>query len=93
LPESVAVLAGVPRTSYGSRRLAISWIFFPSTRPLYLLVASFITLPRSFFEVAPVDPVSFIAVPLVLLGVAALASWLPARRAANVDPMVALRCE
>ncbi|MGB6193794.1 MAG: ABC transporter permease [Terracidiphilus sp.] len=47
---------------------------------------------RSFlFEVSAIDPVTFCAVPLLMLVVALAAAWLPARRAAAVDPMVALR--
>jgi predicted permease len=45
------------------------------------------------YEIQPVDPATFIAVPLLLWAVALLASYIPARRAARVDPLVALRYE
>jgi putative ABC transport system permease protein len=45
------------------------------------------------YGVRPSDPLTFAAVALLLVGVGALACWLPARRAVRVDPIIALRCE
>jgi putative ABC transport system permease protein len=45
------------------------------------------------FGVTPFDAISFAAGALVLAAIGLLACWIPARRAAKVDPMVALRCE
>ena len=51
------------------------------------LVGSFLV------DVSAVDPITYIAVSLLLASIALLASFIPARRATRVDPMQALRCE
>ncbi len=57
----------------------------------FAMVARFL---RSFlFGVAPTDPVALSAASLTLVAIAALASWIPARRASRVDPAAALRAE
>ncbi len=62
---------------------------------LGLLAALGVTraLSAMLFEVAPRDAVTFAATALLLIAVALLATWVPARRATKVDPMVALRYE
>lgn len=50
-------------------------------------------LRSQLYEISPTDPLTLIVVTLLLLGVASLACWFPARRATRIDPMEALRHE
>jgi ABC-type antimicrobial peptide transport system permease subunit len=45
------------------------------------------------FGISASDPLTFVAIPLLLTLTALIASWIPARRATKIDPLVALRYE
>jgi putative ABC transport system permease protein len=70
-------------------RLTILGIAVGTTAAVVLTRA----LRSQLYEVQPADPATFGAVVVLLLVVALMAAWLPARRATRVDPMVSLRAE
>ena len=90
------------RLALGAQKDVLRWMFMRSALVLTgvgVLIgmgaaAALMRLMKALlFGVSPLDPVSFLGVPLVLAAAAALASYLPARRAAAVDPVEALRAE
>ena len=90
------------RMALGARGQQILWLVAGQNAKWLLIgittgVASALALTRLLgaylYAVRPSDPVTFVAVALLLLAVALLAVYIPARRATKVDPMVALRYE
>jgi hypothetical protein len=90
------------RLALGAQKRELQWMFVRSALVLtavgvVLGVAAAAGLMQwmeaLLFGISPLDPVTYLAVPLILAAAAALASYLPARRAAAVDPVEALRAE
>jgi predicted permease len=90
------------RMALGAQRRNVLWLVLRETLVLVLFGVA-IGLPLAFastrliashlFGVTPNDPTTIAMATVLLVIVALLACYLPARRAARVDPMVALRCE
>jgi len=90
------------RMALGAVKSELAWMFVRSALALTAIgtavglgaAAVLMRLMRSLlFGTSPLDPVTFTAVPVLLVAAAALASYLPARRATAVNPVEALRAE
>jgi predicted permease len=90
------------RMALGAQKGELKWMFVRSALLLTAVgvaigvgTAAALTqfMKSLLFSISPLDPFTYIAVPLVLAASAAFASYLPARRAAAVDPFEALRAE
>lgn len=90
------------RVALGADPAALRWLFVRHGLALAgigalagLAVAAGLTrlMKSVLFGISPIDPLTYTAVPLVLVAAAVLASYLPARRAAAVDPVETLRVE
>jgi len=90
------------RLALGAQKGELKWMFVRSALLLTAVgvaigvgtAAALTQLMKSLlFNISPLDPFTYITVPVILGLAAALASYLPARRAAAVDPVEALRAE
>jgi len=90
------------RLALGAQKGVLRWMFVRSALVLTGVgvviglgaAAALMRLMKTLlFGISPLDPLTFLAVPLILATAAALASYLPARRAAGIDPVEALRAE
>jgi predicted permease len=90
------------RLALGAQKSELKWMFVRSALVLTgvgvavgLCAAAVLTqsMKSLLFGISPLDPVTYMAIPLVLIAAAMVASYLPARRAASIDPVEALRAD
>ena len=71
--------------------VVLAWIGLAAGVPVALTLTRFIK--SQLYGVAPTDPMTLIGAGVLLMAVAILSAWIPARRAMKINPMEALRCE
>jgi predicted permease len=90
------------RLALGAQTRTLLWMVLRETLVLLtagLLVGVPITLlstrilKSQLYQLSPLDPVAIVSAVVIIAAITLLAAWLPACRAAKVDPMVALRCD
>ena len=90
------------RLALGARRSTVQWMVLRQSLWMVALglaigIPAALALTRfvqnSLYEIQPTDPISFAAAAILITAVGAVAAWIPARRAARVDPIQALRNE
>jgi ABC-type antimicrobial peptide transport system permease subunit len=83
------------RLALGANRMQIARLVLGQSLALAIAgaVAATRLMSRFLFETSPIDPLTYSLVPVLFCILALLAAWVPAHRAAAVDPMIALRNE
>ena len=90
------------RLALGAQKKELKWMFVRSALTLTVIGVGFgvafaalltQSMKSMLFGISPLDPLTYLAVPVILCAAALLASYLPARRAAGVNPVEALRVE
>jgi predicted permease len=90
------------RMALGATRADVLWMTLKESAWLVVIgiaigapmaIAATRLISTTLFGLGAADPLTILTAALILIGVAAVASFLPARRAAQVDPMIALRCD
>ena len=90
------------RLALGAQKNELQWMFVRSALTLTvagvaigIVAAAMLTqsMKSLLFGISPLDPITYLTVPIVLAAAAVLASYLPARRAAAINPVEALRVD
>jgi predicted permease len=95
--REIGIRMSLGAARYDVLKLLLGWVLSLVSLGIITGIVGSVAITRVLrgflFGIKPTDPITFLAVPLLLATVALLASYIPARRATKVDPMIALRHE